>query len=491
MKYRSISLNGNKSSHYSLVKYNDEYKDYLVELRNMNKKLADSVEQCPKIYSELSEHQSYMIFQGEYKCVGAINIGTSTDQKNLEIEVQLNDKYFSSQQEIIEVIEQLVESLKLYFFDKENIEIHLINNIDLSKINFYKYHKKIYDENLTTYICSNKRNNLLIPKLIEEVSKTEKCLTDWRQSWWQSIGDDELHYLFDLELMNAIDKGTVTLPELFNKVETLLWTKIDSAKSTRSIIFSRNGQIEFSKNSRDLKNGIDYEFIYNILSDSFNLKSKSRTDLKKTTLDIEENSYFTNIKTSQLNILRSKENKRKKINYISPVIENSSISMELWTDEQNEIESCYVDFRTHKSNGKINGLYALRIAPQRYYDSFSIRFISRKGSRYRDFSGEISENEEELISTIVDGKITIELIDELIRKVIPIVNNRANNYKKQSISTMNETIISDFIDSEIQAINFVKQIKGEIPLPHLQENLEKFIVEYDKNRNADKKRVLK
>ena len=491
MKYRSISLNGNKGWHYSLVKYNDEYKDYLVDLRNMNKKLADSVEQCPKIYSELSEHQSYMIFQGEYRCVGAINIGTSTDERNLEIEVQLNEKYFSSQQEIVEVVEQLVESLKLYFFDEENIEINLINNIDLSKINSYKYHKRVYDEKLTTYTCTNKRNNSLIPKLVEEVSRTEKSLTDLGQSWWQSIGNHELYYDFDLELMGEIDKGTITLPELFSKVETLLWTNINSAKSSRSISFSRNGHIEFSKNSHDWENGIDYEFAYNILSNSFSLKSKSRKDSKKQSLDIDENSYFTNIKTEQLNILHSKEGKRKRINYTSHVVDNSSIAIELWTDEQDEIESCYVDFRTHKNNGKINGLYALWIAPQRYYDKFSIRFISRKGDRFRDFSEEISKNEEELFSTIVDGKLTIELIDELIRKVIPIVNNRANSYKKQSISRMNETIISNLMDSETQAINFVKQIKGEIPLPHLQENLEKFIVEHDKSKKDHKKRVLK
>jgi len=44
---------------------------------------------------------------------------------------------------------------------------------------------------------------------------------------------------------------------------------------------------------------------------------------------------------------------------------------------------------------------------------------------------------------------------------------------------------------EIEAINFVKQIKGEIPLPHLQENLKKFIEEYDIKKSNAKKMVLK
>ena len=41
-----------------------------------------------------------------------------------------------------------------------------------------------------------------------------------------------------------------------------------------------------------------------------------------------------------------------------------------------------------------------------------------------------------------------------------------------------------------QIIDFIKQIKGEIPLPHLQENLEKF-VEANSSKNINKKRQLK
>ena len=491
MKYRSISLNGNEYSHYSLVKYKNEYKEYLVDLKKMNKELAESVENYPKIYSELSDNQSYMIFQDKYRCVGAINIETSTDEKKLEIKVQLNEKYFTSKQEIVKVIEQLTESLKLYFFDKEKIEITLINNIDLSKVNFHKYHKTVYDENLTTYTCTNKRNNLLIPKLVKEVNSAEKLLTNCGQSWKQIVCNHEFDNDFDLELISEINKGTITLPELFSKVETLLCTEINNTESSRSITFSRNGNIKYSNIYHNLENKIDYEFAYNILSNSFKLKSKSCKGSKQERLNIDENSYFTNIKTNQLNILHCKGNKRKRINYTSPVIDNSSISIELWTNEQNEIASCYVDFRTHKKNGKVNGLYALRVAPQRYDDKFSIRFISRKGGKYRDFFEEISKNEEELFSAIVDGNLTIELIDELIRKVIPIVNNRAKNHKKHSISPTNETIILNLIDSEAQVINYIKQIKGEIPLPHLQENLEKFINEHDISKNYNKKRVLK
>ena len=47
------------------------------------------------------------------------------------------------------------------------------------------------------------------------------------------------------------------------------------------------------------------------------------------------------------------------------------------------------------------------------------------------------------------------------------------------------------MDIEKQIIDFVKQTKGEIPLPHLQENIEKFIETYSKDKAQEKKRVLK
>lgn len=482
MKYRSISLNGNKHRQYNLVKYNDDYKYYLKELRKMNKSLADLIEICPKIYSELSEHQSYMIFEGIYACVGAINIETSTDEKNLEIEVELNEKHFDSQGKIIMVIEQLIESLKLYFFDKENIEINLINDIDLSKFNPYEYQKKIYDEKLTTYICSNKLNNELIPKLVDEIISLKKNLTIQGQHWQQDLEEKELYYGIDDALMEEIYKGTITLPELFFKVKTLLWSSIDSAKSTMSTNFSRDGYIVFTKKSPDHLEGINYEFSYNILRDGFNLKIDRGLN---NILEIDENSYFTNIKTNQLNILYLKEDGSKRIKYISQIVDKSSVSLELWINEQEEIERCYIDFQTHKGNGKINGLYALRIFSQ--YNQFTLKFISRKGNHSTDFASVLSSSDKELYSTIINGKITIELVNELIHKVIPIVNRKVtksnnHNNNRQYIADVSNTIISNAMLDEVNAINLVKQIQGEILLPHLQENLEKFINEDDKRK---------
>ena len=44
---------------------------------------------------------------------------------------------------------------------------------------------------------------------------------------------------------------------------------------------------------------------------------------------------------------------------------------------------------------------------------------------------------------------------------------------------------------ERQAINFIKQIKGEIPLPHLQSNIENFIVENDRSYAENQNKELR
>lgn len=486
MKYRSFSLNGNKRYNH-LIKYDNRYQ--LDELREMNKDLANLVESCPKIFSELSETQSYMI-RAAGTCVGAIYIETSPNERDLEIVIQFIEKYFESKTKMVELLEQIIESLKLYFWDKENIEIELNHNIDLSQINSYKYQKKVYDENITTYICSNKLNNILFPKLVNEMIGAERYLTNLGQSWTQNLKmSQDYDYPLDKKLLEEIYNGSLSIPEMFYKVESIVWPSINSINSRRLIDFSRNGQVQFVKKSKK-ENGIDYEFNYNVLSDNFNFKTTSF--IKDENLEIEDNGLFTNIKSVTCDIFQLNENKRKRIIYSTPIIDYSSVSIELWFDE-NGIERCYIDFRTHKGK-KISGIYALRLFPKN--NIFSLRFINRKGAKYNDFSQALVNDDEELYSTILNGRITMETVAELIKKVIPIINrsvdksNRHGNNKKY-ISELNNSNIMKFLVFEKQLINFVKQIKDEIPLPHLKESLEQFIENNDKDKKGNKQKTLR
>ena len=487
MKYRSITLNGNSESQYSLIKYNDEYKYHLEELRKLNKELADYVENCSKIYSENSEEQSYMIMRDNRDCVGAIYISTSTDEKKLEIKVCFNEKYFVSSEHIVKNIEKLVESLGLYFYDKENIEIQLVNNIDLSKFNKYKFKKKIYDKSLTTYVFSNEGNNKLIKALIDEINGTEKNLIEWKQYWMQQINlrnHRDLSWVIDEPLLEEYDKGTISLEEIFYKADSIYWYGIESNKSIRNISFNKDGHIYLDKFSKNY-DGIHYSIDYYVLNDGCTFHIENQTNYNYLVLD--ENDYYTQIKTNNIKIHTSKENKKKTINYVSPVINKSSISIELILDENSQIERCHIDFRTHKSRNKINGLYALRINPG-YYNDFSLNYISRNGIKEQNFVYSLPIT---LFEEIISSGLTFELVNEIINESIKIIKLKAMLKHRQSVNIEGTYNISYVMDIEKQIIDFIKQTKGEIPLPHLQENIEKFIEIYDRNKNNGKKKLLR
>ena len=96
-----------------------------------------------------------------------------------------------------------------------------------------------------------------------------------------------------------------------------------------------------------------------------------------------------------------------------------------------------------------------------------------------------------LFKAIIPGELTFELIDEIINESIKAINQMVGLTHRQSINIEGTYNISYVIDIEKQIIDFIKQIKGEIPLPHLQENIEKFIETYSKDKAEVKKKVLK
>lgn len=157
MIYKDIVLNGPNGFEFKLIKYNDNYSSLLTNFTNPDKNLINFVKKCPKLYSESSECQSYMILDKEYTCIGIIYIGTSCDELDLEVKLQLDEKKFTNETDIYNTIDQIIDVLGYCYRDKNHIEVNLVNNIDLSKYD-PKYQKKIYDKNLTTYIFPNKIN---------------------------------------------------------------------------------------------------------------------------------------------------------------------------------------------------------------------------------------------------------------------------------------------------------------------------------------------
>lgn len=171
MEYRSVKLSEDGKWSLALIKYTEEYKEYLEQIKKFNKTLADYIEKCPKIYSVQSEHQSYMIFLGEKYCIGGINIGTSFDEKNLELEIHFDENHICLPDAIYQIVEQIVDGLAYHFPDNERIEIRLLNNVDLTRYNRHKYIKMVYSEKLITYSCKNKYKNSDVKRTLEKNNK--------------------------------------------------------------------------------------------------------------------------------------------------------------------------------------------------------------------------------------------------------------------------------------------------------------------------------
>ena len=245
MKYKSISLNGTDNYQYSLVKYEDKYKDILGSMKEIDVNLIDSVITCPRIYSVDSDHQAYMLVKDDDIGVGATYIGTSTDEKDLEVTLQLDEDKFDDEVDMYKLINQLVDSLGLYCYERENIYICLKNKINLSKYNSLKYKEVYLLPNISTYICSNKKYNTLIPLLLKEIKSCEDTLISWKQTWWQEIQHrtlSDLHEIFDDGFFKDSD---IPLNEIFNKSESINWSNINSNTSEREITFNIDGDISF------------------------------------------------------------------------------------------------------------------------------------------------------------------------------------------------------------------------------------------------------
>ncbi len=481
MKYRSISLNS--QSDIGLVKYNEKYQEdysYYFDVNDHNILMADDIKKGEQLFKD-NQIQSYMLCY-RYNLLGGVSIDTS--KKDLEVRLHLNPNNPYGPNKIAMIVNDLATSLKQYFYDKENVILNILNKEDLE---LDSDSKNLNDDGTFTYIFKNARNNILVPALVEEVTTCEENLTNWGEGWFQHLDmNQNLSKTYDNLLKESIQDGTVTYPELFSKFDKIVWQDINSNNATRNIIFYQNGDISYSKQNYKTRNRKNYKnctIDYNVLADRFTLVEHGHLENFK----IEHNPIFTEIQNNNLKIVINPD--RSRINYISDIVNNSSIAIELWCKE-GKLTNCYIDFRTHKNyKNKINGLYRLRIAPDKNYGQFSLKFVSRKDYYGYDFSEKIIKEDEELYTTLFYGDITLDLIGELVNKLIPIINKEAVHNNKPLIALDNAISIQTIKELDNRVLELLSEVKDGVPLKHLENILQTFIKYYTEER--PKKKILK
>ena len=459
MKYESIDLIGKGQFQYSLVKYEDKYKNILDSMGEIDNNLIDAVKTCPNIYSADSDYQAYMLVKGDDIGVGATYIGASADEKDLEVTLQLDESKFANETEMYVLINQLVDSLKFYCYEKKNVYITLMNKIDLSKYDNLKYKREYLLPNVVTYVCSNKKYNTLIPLLLKEIKSCEDILTSWHQGWRQDVYYDNYLSKASLSLYDYLSRGDVPPTDTVYGFKGINWS-IMSNNNIRDITFNADGSIKFCKLSK-INFANKYEFNYNLLDNGFCIKSNR--------MSIIDNDVYTEIKAPNAEMFKLKDKDVKKIIYKSEIVDKSSIYTEVLLNNKNKIKKCSIEFRTHKGNNKINGRYAVIFNPKDEW--FDFLYITRKGKKY--------------------GRECLYYGDEL---TLLSLENRIESFK-DIINTYyaKERHIAATInigDIERDAINFMKEIEGEIPLPYLKDQIDKLILEYGNSKNNDKVKKL-
>ena len=240
----------------------------------------------------------------------------------------------------------------------------------------------------------------------------------------------------------------------------------------------------------DVESNISIDILYNCIKKEYYLNICDET----LNLEIYDSINFISFKTANYDMTIDKRTGQKEIVVFSPIYEKSSIKIVIKINEQNIMEKCFIDFRTHKGNGKINGQYILRMVVNSYNkqnNKFLIKFINHRGKGNLYFSSEALEYEKEMLSTINNEKLTIESLNEIVKRCLLIINTSAINYKRRPISLASENIISNIIESESQVMSLLCRTEDKIPIPHLQMLLNKLIEEHFGDRDTGSKRVLK
>ena len=471
MKYINTSLRNNRiCSPYGLVKYKATYSDIL-DICNLSNNMVNDIKNLSNNDIN-SDTKSYMINYYNRRCLGGVLIEQDRNDKDrISVRIELDETKFGSVEAMEELEEILMDSFKIYFYDKECIDFQ-----------FSERNKNVICG--FSHIYDNRIINTCITRLINEIKKTEKILLDWNLNWYRDCIKREIYkgvYVdlldsdYDKEIINKIDNGTISLEEVFYKLNKIKFSSIVSKNNEREITFDINGDVSLIKKSKK-KNRELYQFNYNVMKPGFEFK-------KDNEISVSDNNILTEYEVNDVKVIEYKDSRKKHYTYVSPVIDNSSIKIDLIIDRNNSIEKCYIDFRTHKNgNNKVNGTYALRIIQEDEY--FKLSFISRRGKKNSIMRAYPYNRTNELYYEILNRELTPDLLDELINKILVVINNKVNSYNdkgydKKKVNYTNYGIMSHIFSADKYAFDYLRQIKGELPLQHLSRVVNNFVKEKD------------
>lgn len=152
------------------------------------------------------------------------------------------------------------------------------------------------------------------------------------------------------------------------------------------------------------------------------------------------------------------ENNKIYTKYMTNIIDNSSISIDLFEDLQTGKKKGIVLFRSHKGNGKIRGEYLMRLFKTDDMP-ITLEYIDRKGFHSMDFSGFLTMYNEDIRLKLQEGILTYEMLEDLIRMAIQVINIRALGKSDPSISNRFNLNLKQYGILQEDASEFIKKQK--------------------------------
>lgn len=370
---------------------------------------------------------------------------------------------------------------------------------------------------------------IAVEKVLEEMKKVEEFVTTWRAFWWEqcsnayseklshnemyvSLSDLENKYQAHYSLLDVCNPGlrigeplrkAVLEDEEGNKYECefgrIDWTNMNSNKSERSFSFKNNGDISFSKEDKKKQTiqhprHISYTANYNVLSNNFTIDMeldgliqdwRGKYEKKCDYITISFNENFLTEKVNDIEIIHDLNTDMKSVKIVKEYDKrnrknNVSIGFEVILNSDDTLEKGAATINTHKRNGKINGTYRFDVSRKK---GIRANFYSRKGVKI-----DLTENPSLL------GTANHLLLAESSSKDSSdiIISDFTDSSQKAIVKNLDQKeIIFDSSDfnmekvkqTEINVIEILKNIKGEIPLTGLVERVNYCLNLVDKKNN--------
>lgn len=361
-------------------------------------------------------------------------------------------------------------------------------------------------------IIENITNDEIVEKVVKEMILAERKLLEWNANWWEY--NDELgtikkyfdldyeyrkkleitKFLDDLKLQYKIEEKkdippirTIKFNDKYDiDIYKIEWNNIKTNNCLRELTFNSNGNISLSKrnNKKSVKKNqkvINYQTEYNVNSLDFNLDIYIYPDCnffnesEKISIELIGSNLIKkydgieimeNLSTGEKHIRVTKEDKSK-------------IILEAKLNEENTLEKGFVEIKSKKGNGKINGTYRFDLDKEK---KITANFYSRKGKKI-----DLTTNPLLLQHVLLLTEQSLNR-DETIAK--DIVMNVTNNMQEAILNNINERKIEvdqkyfsmeNIIEKDKEVTNVLKQIKGEIPLIGLTERIN-FVLEFEEKK---------